>query len=78
MVEFEILVICDFSENYENKNQDETQNAYFGHSSFSLYTACCYLRLRNPGELLNQNFVIVTEGKHGVLHTRALKGSSMR
>ena len=36
IVEFEILVICDFSENYENKNQDEMQSAYFGHSSLSL------------------------------------------
>ena len=34
--ENEILVQCDFSENYKNLAQDEIQNAYFGHSCLDL------------------------------------------
>ena len=40
----DILVHVDYSESYENKQQREIQSAYFGHSSFSIFTACCYLK----------------------------------
>ena len=40
--ENEILVKCDYSENYKNLAQDEIQSAYFGHSCFSIFTACGY------------------------------------
>ena len=34
----------DYSESYENKQQREIQGAYFGHTRFSIFTVCCYLR----------------------------------
>ena len=40
----EILVHLDYSENYKSKDQNEVQRAYFGHSTFSLFTACPYFR----------------------------------
>ena len=40
LVEGEILIQCDYSENYKNKDQDEIQSAYFGHQTFSIFTAC--------------------------------------
>ena len=39
----DILVHADYSEGYENKPKHEIQSAYFGHTSFSIFTACCYL-----------------------------------
>ena len=39
----DILVHVDYSEGYENKQQHEDQSAYFGHTSFRMFTACCYL-----------------------------------
>ena len=40
----EILIHVDYSESYENNQQREIQSAYFGHTKFSIFTACCYLR----------------------------------
>ena len=40
----EVLIYVDYSESYENKQQREIQSAYFGHTRFSILTACCYLR----------------------------------
>ena len=57
----EMIVHVDFAENYENKQQSEVQSAYFGHTSFSLFTACCYTRSR--GELEKHKFVVTTEAK---------------
>ena len=34
----------DYSESYENAQQDEIQSAYFGHTCFIILTACCYYR----------------------------------
>ena len=34
-----MLVHVHYSESYENKQQDECQSAYFGHSAFSIFTA---------------------------------------
>ena len=36
----DILLHVDFSGSYKNANQDEIQSAYFGQSSFSIFTAC--------------------------------------
>ena len=57
----ELLVNVDFSENYENKQQDEIQSAYFGHTTFSLFTACCYLKTEENGELVKENVTITSE-----------------
>ena len=48
----ELLIHVDYSENYENRQQNEIQIAYFGHTTFSLFTACWYLRKKVDGELL--------------------------
>ena len=47
-------------ENYKNQQQHEVQSAYFGHSSFALFTACCYLRSMD-GSLIKESLVVVTE-----------------
>lgn len=56
-----ILVHVDYSESYENKQQDECQSAYFGHSTFSIFTAAVYIR--HIESLVNENFVLVSEAK---------------
>ena len=38
----DILIHLDYSESYENKQQREIQSAYFGHTTFSIFTACFY------------------------------------
>ena len=40
----EILIHVDYSESCENKQQREIESAYFGYTTFSIFTACCYLR----------------------------------
>ena len=56
----EILVHVDFAENYENKQLSEIQSAYFGHTTFSIFTACCYTR-NVDGEIQIHNIALVTE-----------------
>ena len=56
----EFIIHVDYSENYEDKEQDEIQSAYFGHNSFSVFTACSYTR-RIDGTLLNENFNVTSE-----------------
>ena len=56
----EFIIHVDDSENYEDKEQDEIQSAYFGHNSFSIFTACCYTR-RIDGTLLNEKFTVTSE-----------------
>ena len=38
-----ILMHVDYSEGYDNKNQDECQASYFGHAQFSIFRACVYV-----------------------------------
>lgn len=40
----EIMIYVDYSENYKVQHQNEIQSAYFGHSSFSIFTACTFYR----------------------------------
>ena len=40
--EGELIEQCDYSDNYKNVEQDEIQSAYFGHTYFSIFTACGY------------------------------------
>ena len=47
-----VMVHVDSAVSYENKQQDEVQSAYFGHSNFSLFTACCYAKESENGVLL--------------------------
>ena len=56
-----MLVHVDYSESYENKQQDECQSPYFGPSTFSIFPEIVYIR-RN-GELLHESIVIISEAK---------------
>ena len=37
-----MILIVDFSRNYDNKKRYETQSVYFGYEAFTLFTAVCY------------------------------------
>ena len=50
----------DYSESYKNA-QDEIQSAYFGHTCFSLFTACYYYRSINSSHLENVPITITSE-----------------
>lgn len=73
--ESEVLVHVDFAENYENKQQAEIQSVYFGHISFSIFTACCYTRNIISNEIEKHNIAIVPEASdhsriaaHSLIH----------
>jgi len=61
------LVHVDYSESYKNKQQNEIQSAYFGQSSFSLFTACVYHNDDN-GNLVKRPICVVSESND---HSRA-------
>ena len=56
----EALIHIDYSESYENKQQHEIQSAYFGQSTFSLFTACIY-HLDSIGDLVKRPITVVSE-----------------
>ena len=56
----EFIIHVDYSKNYKDKEQNEIQSAYFGHNSFSIFTACCYTR-GIDGTLLNENITVTSE-----------------
>ena len=56
----EMLMYVDYNENYVNVQQGEIQSAYFGHSTFSTFTACCNIR-GEDGKLANENVNVVSE-----------------
>ena len=62
MPENALLVHVDYSENYENEQQDECQSAYFGHSTFSIFTAV--VSMRKNVELLHESITIVSQAKN--------------
>ena len=43
--------------NYSNKDQQEIQNANFGHNIFSIFMACCYFR-GDGRELICKNITV--------------------
>ena len=50
----------DHSKNYKNSGQNEIHSAYFGHSCFSIFTACCYYRTEEE-ELMTYPITITSE-----------------
>ena len=58
--EGEALIHVDHNESYKNKQQDEIQRAYFGQSSFSLFTAAVY-HLDSNRNLVKRPVVVVSE-----------------
>ena len=57
-----ILIHLDYSENYKSKQQNAIQSAYFGNTSFSLFTACAYYRdITNEHKLKTIPLTITSE-----------------
>ena len=58
-----ILMLVDYSESYKNAEQDKIQSAYFGHTCFSLFTACVYYP--DNQEVIKIPIIVTTESsKH--------------
>ena len=53
MPENAILLHVDYAGNYENKQQGECQSAYFRHTSFSIFNAAAYVRLKEKTKKIN-------------------------
>ena len=54
--ENEVIFSVEFSKNYENKQRNEIQSAYFGHEMFMLYTAACHFKQPFPNGKHNPEF----------------------
>ena len=71
----EVLLQVDYSENYSNKDQQEIQSAYFGHNTFSIFTACAYYRTTD-GIVGNKNITVTsnaTDHSRIAAHTCTMK-----
>ena len=66
LVPGEALIHIDYSEFYKNKQQDEIQSAYFGQSTFSLFTGCVY-HLNSIGDLAKRPITVFSESS---VHSR--------
>ena len=55
------LTHVDFSESYKNQHQNEIQSAYFGNTTFSLFTACACFRDSTNDHASHHWTAIVTE-----------------
>ena len=54
--ENQTIFSIDFSKNYENKQKNEIPSTYFGHESFTLYTAACYFKSPFPNAKYDPDF----------------------
>lgn len=50
-----------FAGSYQNMQQKEIQNAYFGHNTFSIFTACCYVRNTKLKTVDKRSVIIITK-----------------
>ena len=57
----DLLIHVDFSESYKNQQQNEIQSAYFGNTTFSLFTACAYFRYSTDDHASHHCIAIVIE-----------------
>ena len=56
------IIHVDYSESYRNKQQDEIQSAYFGQTSFSIFTACVYHKANNGADtVVKRPMTIISE-----------------
>ena len=55
------LIQVDYSEGYHNKDQGEILSVYFGHETFSIFTACGYFRPNDSADLEKVPLTIVSE-----------------
>ena len=56
----DLLAHVDYSESYGNKQQHEIQSAYFSHTTFCIFTACCYL-LDSEDNLVSECITVTSE-----------------
>ena len=68
-----ILIQVDYGENYTSKDQGQVQSAYFEQKSFSVFTACCYLKVDDV--TLNENVTVTSEA---IDHSRSAAMSCWR
>ena len=59
----QILVHVDYAESYKNSQQNEIQSAYFGNSTFSIFTACCYTKPYGDDKMKKDSVVVISESK---------------
>ena len=56
------IIHVDYNESYRNKQQDEIQSAYFGQTSFSIFTACVYHKANNGADnVVKRPMTIISE-----------------
>ena len=60
--EVAVLIHVDYGENNPNKEQQETQSAYFRQETFSIFIAYWYFR-GNDGKLKTRNVTVTSEAK---------------
>ena len=60
LAKYEILTHVNSSESYENKQQQEIQGVYFGHTTFSIFITCCYLR-DDENKVISESVTITSE-----------------
>ena len=51
-----VIIQVDFAENYNNIQKNATQSSYFGHQSFTLYTACAWYKADGSDKLECSSF----------------------
>ena len=57
----EALIHVDYSESYNNIQQDQTQIAYIGQQNFSIFTSCSYFREAEQGDLAKIPIALIDE-----------------
>ena len=55
-----VVLHVDYSENYKHTHQNEAKSAYFGHTTFSIFAACCYLKDKN-GKFEKESATLTSE-----------------
>ena len=56
-----LMLHVDFTESYKNDQQYVLQSAYFKNQSFSIFTACCYIKRANNNNVRSFSVIAVTE-----------------
>ena len=54
------LIHVDYSESYNNTQQDVIQSAYFGQQNFSIFTSYSYYREADQGDLVKIPIVVIS------------------
>ena len=71
----QILLHVDYAKPYTISQQNETQNAYFGNCTFSIFTACYYTKPLDNGGLKEDSILVVNKCKE---HNRAAASKCLK